>query len=122
MTEEQLDDGSCGNASDTEHSVLVLGRECTIRHAVDLKNQLMQHLDKPEPLFIDGSGVEKADTAGVQLLVAFSLDCMERGIGFGWPGRSKVLENAISSLGVTPLLECPGQVPLPPATHSTADS
>lgn len=118
MTDEQLDDGTGGNGSDTAQSVLILGAECTIREAVNLKEQLIRHLNRPEPLFVDGSGVEKADTAGVQLLVAFSLDCMERGIAFGWPGRSQVLNNAINTLGVSALLECPGEVALPPAVHS----
>ena len=105
------------SADDAKHSILLLGPDCTIREATKLKQQLLAHLELSEPLFIDGSTVEKADTAGVQLLVAFSLDCMERGIRFGWPGRSTPLNNAIDALGVAPLLECPGEVALPPAAR-----
>jgi len=104
------------------HSVLLLASDCTIREADQLKAQLLEHLDAPEPLFVDGSAVQKADTAGVQLLVAFALDCMERGIAFGWPGRSRALESAIDTLGVAPLLECPGQVAVPPPAIAAPDN
>lgn len=96
-----------------EHSVLRLESDCTIREARTLKQQLQQHLQAPAPLFVDGSAVERADTAGVQLMVAFSLDCLERGISFSWPFRSNALKRAIDRLGVGALLECPGAVIVP---------
>jgi anti-anti-sigma regulatory factor len=117
MAQEQQDNRVGGSNPGSGHSVLLLGADCTIREAATLKQQLLQHLDRAEPLFVDGSCVEKADAAGVQLLVAFALDCMERGIAFGWPGRSAALEHAIKALGVAALLECPGEVALPPAAH-----
>jgi hypothetical protein len=45
---------------------------------------------------------------GIQLLVAFALDCLERNLVFAWSGRSAALEQAIALLGVGPLLEGPG--------------
>lgn len=96
------------------YSVLRLESDCTIREARELKRRLLEHLDAPAPLFVDGSAVERADTAGVQLLVAFSLDCLERGIAFAWPFRSAALTRAIDLLGVGALLECPGAVTVPP--------
>jgi anti-anti-sigma regulatory factor len=116
---EQEPESAAEDTGNAVHSVLLLAPDCTIREADQLKQQLLEHLDAPEPLFVDGSAVEKADTAGVQLLVAFALDCMERGISFGWPGRSRALESAIATLGVAPLLECPGQVAVPPPAHAT---
>jgi anti-anti-sigma regulatory factor len=57
---------------------------------------------------LDGSAVEQIDTAGVQLVVAFALDCLERSIHYAWTGRSPALEEAIRTLGVGALLESPG--------------
>jgi hypothetical protein len=51
--------------------------------------------------------VQQVDTAGVQLVVAFALDCLERGIHYVWTGRSAPLEEAIATLGVGALLESP---------------
>lgn len=85
-----------------------LGETCTLREAVELKQQLLTHLEAPAPLFIDASAVERVDSASVQLLVAFSLDCMERGIEYGWAARSAALNRAIDLLGVGPLVESPG--------------
>lgn len=118
MAQQEHDERRSTGAAEPGRSVLQLGSDCTIREATTLRQQLLALLEAPEPLFIDGSTVERADTAGVQLLVAFALDCMERGIAFGWPGRSAALEHAIRTLGVAPLLECPGEVTLPPAAQS----
>ena len=52
--------------------------------------------------------MQHVDTAGVQLVVAFALDCLERGISYAWKGRSPVLDEAIRVLGVGALLESPG--------------
>jgi hypothetical protein len=44
----------------------------------------------------------------VQLVVAFALDCLEKGVHYVWTGRSPALEEAIRTLGVGALLESPG--------------
>ena len=121
MAEEKSDEQVGDGAVNRKHSIFVLGADCTIRESVDLKRELLAHLERKAPLFIDGSAVERVDTTGVQLLVAFSLDCMERGVAFGWPGRSEALKRAIELLGVGPLLECPGQVDLPPVANASAN-
>lgn len=113
MAEENETASNEGEADRGAHSVLRLDADCTIREAKALKQQLLGHLESPAPLFIDGSAVERADTAGVQLMVAFSLDCLERGISFSWPFRSAPLKRAIEMLGVGALLECPGAVIVP---------
>ena len=46
--------------------------------------------------------------AGVQLILAFALDCLERSIHYTWQSRSAALEDAIRVLGVGALLESPG--------------
>ena len=87
---------------------VVLGASCTIHEAQQLREQLLAHAQLPGPYEIDGSGVQHVDTAGVQLVVAFALDCLERGISYAWKGRSPVLDEAIRVLGVGALLESPG--------------
>jgi anti-anti-sigma regulatory factor len=87
---------------------VVLGAACTIHEAQELRTQLLAQAELPGPYEIDGSGVQQVDTAGVQLVVAFALDCLERNIRYAWKGRSPALEEAIRVLGVGALLESPG--------------
>lgn len=85
-----------------------LGASCTIHEAAALRAQLLECAELPGPYQIDGRAVEHIDTAGLQLVVAFALDCLERGVHYEWAGRSQVLEQAIKTLGVGALLESPG--------------
>jgi len=86
---------------------IVLGTSCTIHEARSLREQMMVQAVHPGPFEIDGSAVQQVDTAGVQLVVAFALDCLERGVPYAWKGRSPALDDAIRVLGVGALLESP---------------
>jgi len=86
---------------------VVLGISCTIQEAAAVRAHLLAQAAQPGPYEIDGASVEHVDTAGVQLIVAFALDCLERGVAYKWIGRSPTLEKAINLLGVSPLLEYP---------------
>ena len=87
---------------------VVLGGSCTIHEAGAIKAHMLEQFARPAPYEIDGTAVERLDAAGVQLIVAFALDCLERGIAYSWQGRSALLEQGIGMLGVGPLLESPG--------------
>ena len=87
---------------------VVLGATCTIHEAPALRSHLIAQASHPGPYEIDGTAVQQIDTAGVQLVVAFALDCLEKGVHYTWTGRSPVLEEAIRTLGVAALLESPG--------------
>jgi anti-anti-sigma regulatory factor len=87
---------------------IVLGAACTIHEAQALRAHLLETASHPGPYEIDGGGVEQIDTAGLQLVVAFALDCLERNVHYTWKARSPVLEEAIHVLGVAALLESPG--------------
>jgi anti-anti-sigma regulatory factor len=87
---------------------VVLGGSCTIHEAGAIKAHMLEQFSRPAPYEIDGTAVERLDAAGVQLIVAFALDCLERNLSFAWKGRSAVLEQAITLLGVGALLESPG--------------
>lgn len=96
---------------------VVLGANCTIHEAAALKAHMLEQLGRPSPYEIDGSAVERIDAAGVQLLVAFALDCLERGLGYIWHGRSAALEEAIGLLSVGALLDSPGVSGHPAEAH-----
>lgn len=87
---------------------IVLGTACTIHEAQALRAHLLERAGQPGPYEIDGGGVEQIDTAGLQLVVAFALDCLERNVHYTWKARSPALEEAIRVLGVGALLESPG--------------
>jgi anti-anti-sigma regulatory factor len=86
---------------------VVLGISCTIQEAPAVRAHLLAQAAQPGPYEIDGASVEHVDTSGVQLIVAFALDCLERGTAYKWIGRSPTLEKAIELLGVSALLEYP---------------
>jgi anti-anti-sigma regulatory factor len=86
---------------------VVLGTACTIQEAAAVRAHLLEKAASPGPYEIDGGSVEMVDTAGVQLVVAFALDCLEKGVPYKWVGRSATLDAAIDQLGVGALLEYP---------------
>ena len=86
---------------------VVLPANCTIHGARALQAHLLEQLERPGPCEIDGGGVQQVDTAGVQLVLAFALDCLERNLQYVWKSRSPVLEEAIRVLNVGALLEYP---------------
>jgi anti-anti-sigma regulatory factor len=90
---------------------IVLGTACTIHEARALRARLLETATHPGPYEIDGGSVQQVDTAGVQLVLAFALDCLERNVHYVWKSRSPVLDEAIRVLGVGALLESPGGAP-----------
>lgn len=53
---------------------------------------------------LDAAGVERADTAGVQLLTAFVRDVERHGRAVTWIGPSAALRDRAASLGLTGVL------------------
>ena len=92
---------------------VVLGGSCTIHEGAAIKAHMLEQFARPGPYEIDGSAVSRVDAAGVQLIVAFALDCLERGLEYVWIGRSPALEQAIELLSVGALLESPGAAMTP---------
>ena len=102
-------DGASAVAGNAPHRV-VLGHSCTIDDVAQLRSELSAPLATSKPIIIDASRLERIDTAGLQLLAAFCIDCLERGIVFAWKQRPPVLEEAIHLLGLAALMESPGAV------------
>lgn len=87
---------------------VVLPVSCTIKDAETLKAHLLEQLERAGPCEIEGGNVQHVDTAGVQLVLAFALECLERNLQYVWKSRSPVFEDAVRIIGVGPLLEYPG--------------
>lgn len=87
---------------------VALGIACTIHQVQALRAHMIEQAALPGPYEIDGGQVQQIDTAGVQLVVAFALDCLERGISYSWKSRSAAFDEAVRVLGVAALLESPG--------------
>jgi anti-anti-sigma regulatory factor len=85
-----------------------LGSSCTIREAVALKAQLLEQIERPTPIEIHGAAVERVDAAGLQLLLAFALDCLERNLAYVWTGQSLKLAQSIELAGIGSMLDSPG--------------
>ncbi len=99
---------SVADAPTAPRGRVVLGGSCTIHEAAAIKAHMLEQLARPGPYEIDGSAVERVDAAGVQLIVAFALDCLERSLSYVWQGRSEPLERAIELMSVGALVESPG--------------
>lgn len=97
----------------TSHGKVTLAATCTIHEAAALKDHLLQQLEIGGAIEVDGSAVHRIDTAGLQLVLAFALDCLDRGIDYRWTGRSPELEEAIRTLAIGALLESPGATTFP---------
>jgi ABC-type transporter Mla MlaB component len=105
--EEELPEPKMSPAPQPVNGRVVLPANCTIHGARALQAHLLEQLERPGPCEIDGGSVQQVDTAGVQLMLAFALDCLERNLPYAWKSRSAALEEAIRVLNVGALLEYP---------------
>lgn len=103
-------DGTSTAATGNAPHKILLGASCTIEDVAQLRSDLVTHLAANKPMIIDASRLERIDTAGVQLLAAFCIDCLEQGIVFAWKQRPAMLDEAIRLLGLGALMESPGAV------------
>ena len=94
--------------SDSGNSPVRLG-SMTIRNVTTFPSELAQQLDESGPVRIDASGVERIDTATLQLLAAFVRDMRTDGRAVEWVECSTALRSAASSLGLESALSLSGQ-------------
>jgi phospholipid transport system transporter-binding protein len=81
----------------------------TIRTVTAFQAELAERLDESGPVQIDGSGVERVDTATLQLLVAFVRDLHAEARAVEWVDCSPALRRAAGSLGLESALSLSGQ-------------
>lgn len=87
--------------------IVVLAEQCLMRDAVALREQLQSLMSQPT-VAINASGVERVDTAAMQVLLAFARDRAKLGLSLTWQGRSDVFNEAAQLLGIHSMLALPG--------------
>ena len=88
-------------------AVVVLPADCRIAAQAALKAELLGALEKGASVTLDGSQVERADTAALQLLVLFRRELQARGGTLDWRGTSEAINEAAGLLGLAQILELP---------------
>ncbi|HET9391481.1 MAG TPA: STAS domain-containing protein [Steroidobacteraceae bacterium] len=84
-----------------------LGGECTVSEAAELKSRLGRLIRVRRPVTLDIGGVERIDTAAMQIIAAFVRDRATQGLVVQWQGSSGALSSAARLLGLAPLLKLP---------------
>jgi ABC-type transporter Mla MlaB component len=72
-----------------------------IKDVEDAHRQLMALLARTSAVAVDVSRVGAVDTAGVQLLLAFQSEAVNRGVAVAFCGESAALKHALSALGLS---------------------
>ena len=80
-----------------------------IASVAELRPRLLEAMDGAEALVLDGSRVERADTAGVQLLVASAREAARRGISLTLHASSEPLERSLRALGLADAVATPAR-------------
>jgi anti-anti-sigma regulatory factor len=94
-------------ASATLRPNFTLESGCTLRDGIDMQFLLLAADCSSQQVVVDGSQVERIDTAGVQLLVAFAKGLETAGKSLQWSGTSDLLVRSCRTLGVDGLLRIP---------------
>lgn len=90
--------------------VIALPADFRLGSVADVKAELIDAFDAPGTQ-LDGAGVERVDTAALQLLVAFRREATARGQAPAWLGVSDVMREAAGVLGLAQALELPAAMP-----------
>ena len=78
-----------------------------VSEAAELKSRLGKLIRVRRPVGLDIGGVERIDTAAMQIIAAFVRDRATRGLAVEWHGSSAALSSAARLLGLAPLLKLP---------------
>lgn len=86
---------------------LRLETSCTLREASDLHFSMLAVRQDAQVFSIDGSAVERVDTAGLQLLACFARARVAAGGTISWTAVSPELARCASRLGMEEVLGMP---------------
>ena len=98
--------GPTAAEADATPPVIRLPADCRMAAQASLKAQLEEALQQGE-IVLDVEGLERVDTAALQLLVLFRRELESRGGKLGWRGSNDVLKEAVGLLGLNQLLTLP---------------
>lgn len=90
-----------------DRTELILTGVLDVSCARDAYQTLNEALIRALPLEIDTGGLERLDTAALQLLVAFGRVARERGLQLHWSSVSQALRGSAELLGLAAALELP---------------
>lgn len=87
-------------ATQSRRAGLKLESSCTLRDALDMQFQLLATDFGDSDVLLDGSAVERIDTAGLQMLVAFTRQHSSSGKRVEWLSASAELQRCSRMLGL----------------------
>jgi anti-anti-sigma regulatory factor len=90
--------------SNKKHAHLTLESSCTLRDTEDFHFSLLAADANEKHFMINGGNVERVDTAGLQLLVAFARQLSAAGRTLEWTDLSKELAKCAQRLGLNEVL------------------
>jgi len=88
----------------SDKTTVSLGSALDIMHVSALKERLAASLEKKSHIVLISDKVERADTAGLQLIYAFKLQAESAQKQLSWQKPSDTLKQACESLGLTDAL------------------
>jgi len=102
----QQNDGPAMTANEGARSLheVVLDGRLDISRAGELRDRMLQVLERNEDVEIDAGGVTLVDSAALQVLLAFVRGCAARGMIIRWKTTSDALEEAVRLVGLAGLL------------------
>lgn len=81
-------------------TLITLGSTLDVRYATDFKKRMSNCLRRKPPFELDGGQVDRVDTAGLQVLLAFFQEAQNRGIEITWSESSDSLKAAARWAGL----------------------
>ena len=94
-------------AAGSPRAGLKLEASCTLRDSIDMQFQLLAVDFGDSDVLVDGSAVERIDTAGLQMLLSFTRHQATRGKSVKWTAVSAELGRGSQLLGLNSLLGLP---------------
>jgi len=94
----------------TNATVISCGESIDITTVMTWRDKLLEILSVAPDVVFEAESVEKIDTAGLQVLVAFMKDARVKGLSVTWSNPSDVLCRAAMLTGFADVLELPTAV------------
>lgn len=84
----------------TSVSTLKFPEEISIANVTEWKHKLVDFLNAPSPLILDGENLLRVDTSAIQLMAAFVLKAVAQDKTVQWQNPSPALLQTVQQLGL----------------------
>ena len=91
----------------TSVSTLKFPEEISIANVTEWKHKLVDFLNVPSPLILDGENLLRVDTSAIQLMAAFVLKAVAQDKAVQWQNPSPALLQTVQQLGLKETLLLP---------------